>query len=113
MKTLELREFKATVQDGNSEIQEALVSYKELIKGALNYIPTNQFGQSQGLPIDEMRLRIRVLDKLDNDKKEVSLDDEDVKVIFNCVNSQKFIRVDQGLVEYSDYIKELHESEGA
>jgi len=112
MKTLELREFKATMQNENGVVQEALVSYKDLIQGALNYIPSNQFGQSMGLPVDEIRLRIRVLDKLDNDKKEITLDDEDVKVIFECVKAQKFIRVDQGLIDYFDYIKELHESEG-
>ena len=102
MKTLELREFKTEVQDGKGNPQEATVSYKELIKGALNYIPTNQFGQSQGLPIDEMRLRLRVLDKLDTDGEEVTLDDEDVRVIFNCVKNQKFI--DTGVVPRTQWI---------
>lgn len=112
MKTLELKEFKATINDGNGQVQEALVSYKDLIQGALNYIPRDQFGQSVGLSPDDMRLRIRVLDKLDNGEKTVTLDDEDVKVIFECVNAQKFIRVDRGLVEYSDYIRELYTSDG-
>lgn len=111
MKTLELREFKAEVQV-NGEPKEATVSYRELIKGALNYIPANQFGQSQGLPIEEMRLRIRVLDKLDNGEKEVALDDDDVKTIYNCVKNQKFIAVSPDIVEYYDYVKEVYESEG-
>ena len=111
MKTLELREFKTEVEV-KGETQKVPVSYKELIIGALNYIPTNQFGQSVGLPIDEMRLRIRVLDKLDTDEKEVMLDDEDVKIIFNCVKNQKFIAVSNDIVEYYDYVKELYESEG-
>jgi hypothetical protein len=111
MKTLELREFETSVNvDG--EKQSAPVSYKQLIMGALNYIPTNQFGQSQGLPVDEMRMRIRVLDKLDTDAKEIALDDEDVKVIFDCVKAQKFIAVSQDIVEYYDYIKDLFESKG-
>jgi hypothetical protein len=111
MKTLELKEFETSV-DVEGEAQSATVSYKQLIMGALNYIPTDQFGRSQGLPVDEMRLRIRVLDKLDTDEKEIKLDDEDVKVIFDCVKSQKFIAVSQDIVEYYDYVKELHESKG-
>jgi len=112
MKTLELREFKTEVQNKDGDSREVTVSYRELIKGALNYIPTNEYGQSQGVPIDEMRLRIRVLDKLDNDEKELMLDDDDVKVIFDCVKNQKFIGVSSDIVEYYDYCKELHESEG-
>lgn len=111
MKRLELKEFETSVNVGG-KFQAAAVSYKELIKGALNYIPTNQFGQSQGLPIDEMRLRIKVLDKLDTDEKEVALDDNDVKVIYDCVKSQKFIAVSPDIVEYYDYVKELYESKG-
>ena len=112
MKKLELKEFAAEVEDEQGKTHKALVSYRELIKGALNYIPSNQFGQSLGLPIDEMRLRIRVLDKLDTDGKEIMLDDEDVSVIHNCVKNQKFIRVSQDIVDYFDYVKELHESKG-
>jgi len=112
MKKLELREFKTEARDSEGNLQEVVVTYKELIVGALNYIPTNQFGQSAGLPVDEMRLRIKILDKLDTDKKVVNLDDEDVRVIHDCVKSQKFIRVDRGLVEYYDYIEELFASEG-
>ncbi len=112
MKKLELREFKAEVQNKEGETREATVSYRELIKGALNYIPTDQFGRSQGVPIDEMRLRIRVLDKLDTDEKEVMLDDEDIVTIFNCVRAHKYIVVSSDLIEYFDYVKEVYESEG-
>lgn len=112
MKTLDLREFTDEVQDGSGETQEIRVSYKDLIKGALNYVPTNQFGQSVGVPVDEMRLRIKVLDKLDTDEKEVMLDDADVKTIFDCVKNQKFIKVSKELVEYHDYITDLFESKG-
>lgn len=112
MKKLELREFKSEANDSEGNSIEIAITYKELIRGALEYIPTNQFGQSMGLPVEEMRLRIKILDKLDTDKKVVNLDDEDVKVIYDCVKAQKFIRVDRGLVEYFDYITELFESKG-
>ena len=112
MKKLELREFKTEIADASGKTQEVVITYKELIEGALNYVPANDFGQSLGVPVDNMRVRIRVLDKLDTDEKEVSLDDEDVKTIFECVKAQKFIRIDKGLVEYFDYIKELDESKG-
>jgi len=112
MKKLELREFKTEARDEEGNLQEIVITYKELIRGALEYIPQNQFGQSMGLPVEEMRLRLQVLDKLDTDKKVVNLDDEHVKIIYDCVKSQKFIRVDRGLVEYFDYITELYESKG-
>ena len=115
MKKLELKSFYVTQKDsrnGNPILDEKgeerkdEVFYKSLIIGALNFV------QEGGIPLSEQGKRLRVIEKIENAKNgtELELDDINVDLIHQLLQNMRYRIVDQGLLDFSDYITSVKET---
>lgn len=83
-------------------------NYVDWLKMILTHIPGNQ-----GIGIDEMARRIRVLEPIEKAKreelKELTLDDEAWKLICDKLTIFPFAIVDIKIVEFGEYLRNLPE----
>lgn len=59
-------------------------------------------GGQTGIGVDEMRRRIRILDKLEKASEKLELEDADYELIKNLYDGFQFAVVDRTLVQISD-----------
>lgn len=112
MKKIELKSFYVTqstasgpiLKDG--KVVEDEVKYKDLILGALNYVPEG------GISLSEQGKRLKVIEKVENAKNgtELELDDVDIDLIHQLLQNMRYRIVDQGLLDFSDYITSVKET---
>lgn len=73
-------------------------TYRELIKIAINNVPKEGFG------IEDIRKRLRVLDALEKKGDKIEFEDSDYELVKSCVNEQKWVVIDAGIVKFVDTI---------
>jgi hypothetical protein len=87
---------KIQLEDGKNTLDVA-----DLCKICLN--ATKQ----GGFTVDEMRSRIKIMDKLETDKKTVELEDAEYKTLRGVVKTHKWGAISRKVVEFVDYIDGL------
>lgn len=58
----------------------------------------------QGIDLDAMRKRLRVLDALEKAGDTIEIEDADLKTVQECVKQMKWSVVHRDIVEFGDYI---------
>jgi hypothetical protein len=81
------------------EIKE--LSYLNIMRACINE-PARD-----GLSVDEMRKRIRVLDKLTDGIVELELEDDDFNTLKDIVNKKRWPMPHKNIIEFVDYINSI------
>ena len=92
MKAITLTTFK---------LEEAEIKEKDLAKACVN-----QVGE-RGLSADDIRKRLRILDAIDKDTTEVSLEDADAEELKKLVAAMQWRVVHPGVVAFCDKVAAL------
>lgn len=81
-----------------------VVTYKDLIKAVLNTV-------TKELVVDEMRIRIKILDKVSDleDNAEFELTTEEMTTLRNILTNFPWALVHADIVAFCDYINDLPE----
>lgn len=82
-------------------VGEQQIKYSDLLKQCLN------FGGKDGLNAEEMRKRIKVLDKLETATDTLELEDAEAQTLKETVAVMPWSIVDKGLLEMLDAVKAL------
>tara|TARA_Y100001951_G_C11175631_1_gene202910 strand:- start:248 stop:577 length:330 start_codon:yes stop_codon:yes gene_type:complete len=100
--TVELKTFEINL-DGMDK--PASIQYGDLLTGALNSIPEG------GLAPVDMRERIKIIDKIESSKNgSIKLTEDEFNTVYDMAKDQKYAIVNQGFVDYVDYLDALKKS---
>ncbi len=87
----------------NMEFQDKQIgiNYADLMISALNLAPKG------GLSVSEMRVRIKVVDKLEAQKnaKTIELEDADKELVKSCFNAMRWGRSSKEIITFEDNLK--------
>lgn len=77
-------------------------SYKRLAMNALE-------ASANGLTMREIRLRLKAIAKIENMEESVSLSDEEMNTLKECVETCQWVAVSKEIVEFGDYVASISE----
>ena len=101
-----------TNEDGSLKDKEVPFNYKEHIINALNQPPTDsRSGQPRGFGPEEMRRRMKILDKVNSAETEVLLEKSEYGELKTCVNDVKWMLMNQTILDFIDSIEKAEEVE--
>jgi hypothetical protein len=81
--------------------EEKNLTYNDLIRYVVNQLPQG------GFTPEEMRSRMRILDALNDDSKEIELEDADASLLKTLIKSSKWMTIHQDILDFEDCIKSL------
>lgn len=94
MKTLTLKKF---VLEGS----EKEITYAALVKDCVKAM--NQ----QGLDVEELRKRIRIIDALEKAGEKLELEDQDAETLKTLVRAQKWAVVDRSIIQFIEDVEAM------
>jgi hypothetical protein len=101
IKTHEKRKVK------NEDNAEMPLNTLELMRIVL-HTPPSASGSAPSFTVDEMRKRIKILDKIDElaaDSTVIELEDAEAKLLSNLVDKQPWTAMDKFIIEFADSLK--------